>query len=46
MAAFFTAYEKVAQAARQFEDLPIFNIPWFHNVVILQKIKSNEERLW
>jgi predicted nuclease of restriction endonuclease-like (RecB) superfamily len=46
MQAFFSAYEKVAQAARQLETLPIFSIPWFHNVVILQKIKNTEERLW
>ncbi|KKR97022.1 MAG: hypothetical protein UU47_C0003G0009 [candidate division TM6 bacterium GW2011_GWE2_41_16] len=46
MQAFYTAYEKVAQAARQIEDIPIFYIPWFHNVVIMQQVKNNEERLW
>lgn len=46
MQAFYAAYEKVAQAARLFEDMPIFNIPWFHNVVIMQKLKTIEERLW
>jgi len=46
MQAFYGAYEKVAQPARQIEDMPIFNIPWFHNVVIMQKLKKNEERLW
>ncbi len=46
MQAFYGAYEKVAQAARQIEDMPIFNIPWFHNVIIMQKLKNNEERLW
>lgn len=44
--AFYAAYELVAQAARQLEDLPIFHIPWFHNVTLLQKIKSADERLW
>jgi predicted nuclease of restriction endonuclease-like (RecB) superfamily len=44
--AFFMAYDLVAQAARQLDDLPIFNIPWFHNVIIIQKIKTSEERLW
>ena len=44
--AFYRAYEKVAQPARQLEDLPIFNIPWFHNVVLLQKLKNNKKRLW
>ena len=46
MQAFFEAYQKVAQAARQLDDLPVFNIPWFHNVVLIQKIKNVEERLW
>ncbi len=46
MQAFYGAYEIVAQAARQLEKLPMFNIPWWHNVVLLQKIKSNEQRLW
>jgi predicted nuclease of restriction endonuclease-like (RecB) superfamily len=46
MKAFFEAYEKVAQAARQIDDIPIFGIPWFHNVVIMQKIKDAKERLW
>ncbi len=46
MQAFFTAYEKVAQAVRQFESLPIFHIPWGHNILLLQKIKDNDERLW
>lgn len=36
----------MTQAATQLENLPIFNIPWFHNVVIMQKIKGIQERLW
>jgi hypothetical protein len=46
MQAFYRAYEKVQQVARQLEDLPIFNIPWWHNIVLLSKLKNNEERLW
>jgi predicted nuclease of restriction endonuclease-like (RecB) superfamily len=46
MKAFFIAYEKVAQAVRQFESLPIFSIPWGHNILLLQKIKDANERLW
>lgn len=46
MQAFFKAYLIVAQAVRQLDELPIFNIPWGHNVVIFQKLKSPEERLW
>lgn len=46
MKAFYIAYEKVAQAVRQFESLPIFSIPWGHNILLLQKIKNKDERLW
>ncbi len=46
MKAFFIAYEKVAQAVRQLESLPIFLIPWGHNILLLQKIKNHDERLW
>jgi predicted nuclease of restriction endonuclease-like (RecB) superfamily len=46
MRVFFLSYAKVAQAVRQFEGLPICNIPWGHNVLIFQKIKNNDERLW
>ena len=46
MRAFYSTYEKVAQAARQFEELAIFSIPWGHNVIILQKLKNSKEQLW
>lgn len=46
MRVFFISYAKVAQAVRQFEDLPICNIPWGHNVLIFQKIKNSDECLW
>ena len=46
MKAFFSAYEKVAQAVRQFDLLPIFDVPWGHNILLLQKLKNNNERLW
>ena len=46
MQAFYKAYELLTQPASVILDLPIFNIPWFHNVILLQKLKSNEERLW
>ena len=46
MKAFFIAYEKVAQAVRQFESLPIFSIPWGHNILLLQKLKDANQRLW
>lgn len=46
MVKFYQSYVIVSQLATQLEDLPIFNIPWFHNVVLMMKIKDNEERLW
>jgi len=46
MRSFYSAYEKVSQAVRQIEDLPIFDIPWGHNVILITKIKANAERLW
>ncbi len=35
MKAFFVAYEKVAQAVRLFESLPIFDIPWGHSEIMV-----------
>jgi len=46
MKSFYDAYEKVSQAVRQLEDLPIFNIHWGHNVILITKVKNIEERLW
>ena len=46
MRAFYKAYEKVSVPPIQFRKLPIFNIPWWHNVILLIKLKNNEERLW
>ncbi|NGX48015.1 MAG: hypothetical protein K1000chlam3_01402 [Chlamydiae bacterium] len=46
MKAFYSSYKKVAQPVRQLEDLPIFSIPWGHNIVIFQQVKTEKERLW
>lgn len=46
MRAFYLSYEKVSQTVRQFEELPISQIPWGHNVILVTKIKDTEERLW
>lgn len=46
MKAFFIAYGKVAQAVRQLDLLPIFSIPWGHNILLIQKLKDADERLW
>jgi len=46
MKAFYSAYAKVPQAVGQLEKLPIFFIPWGHNVILLEALKHTEERLW
>jgi len=46
MQAFYLAYAKVAQAVRLFDELPFFKIPWGHNIVLLQKLKDDKDRLW
>jgi len=54
MRAFYLAYAqqrtKLAQPARDLDYtiLPqvVTEIPWFHNVVLVEKIKNNKERVW
>lgn len=46
MRAFYQAYEKVAQSVRQIEDLPFFSIPWGHNILLIERVKTQEVRLW
>ncbi len=46
MKAFYEAYRNIIAAAINLENLPIFNIPWLHNALIITKIKNNDERLW
>jgi predicted nuclease of restriction endonuclease-like (RecB) superfamily len=26
--------------------MPFFNIPWWHNIILLTKLKDNDQRLW
>ncbi len=50
MRAFYLSCQIVAQPARQFavHDLPeaFLLIPWWHNVILMEKIPSLEERTW
>lgn len=46
MKAFYSAYAKVPQLVGQLEQIPVFYIPWGHNVVLLESLKYMEERLW
>jgi predicted nuclease of restriction endonuclease-like (RecB) superfamily len=42
MRAFYLAYPDEAQFVTQ----PVSQIPWGHNIVLFQKIKDADERLW
>ena len=46
MTRFYRAYNHCPTAVGQLEKLPIFRIPWAHNIVIFEKGKSPEEMLW
>ena len=46
MRSFYLAYQIVPQAVAQFEELPIFKIPWGHNAILLEKLRDAEQRLW
>lgn len=46
MRAFYQAYCNIIAAATELDNVPIFNIPWFHNVVLLNKVKNPEESMW
>lgn len=46
MKAFYSAYAKVPQVVGQLEQIPIFSIPWGHNIILLESVKHAEERLW
>ena len=36
----------LASLSSLFETLPIFSIPWGHNILLLQKVKDANERIW
>jgi predicted nuclease of restriction endonuclease-like (RecB) superfamily len=48
MRSFYQTYAKVQQAAGQLETPPDFclNIPWWHNVILMEKVKTLAEREW
>lgn len=50
MKAFYLAYPNCLPPVRQFTDMSdlsiLSRIPWAHNIVLIEKIKSAEERLW
>ena len=47
MKAFYVEYAISLPPVRQFNDMSIIcQIPWAHNIVLMEKIKSIDERLW
>ncbi|MCK4517794.1 hypothetical protein KAT92_03400 [Candidatus Babeliales bacterium] len=46
MRAFYRAYANCATAVTQIEDIPVFSIPWGHNIVLVESVKDPEARLW
>lgn len=47
MRAFYTAYRSIVQEALgQLQTLSVFLIPWWHNLILLNKLKDCTERLW
>ena len=46
MRAFYLNYKIVPQAVGQLGDLPIFNIPWGHNAILLEQVKDLSSRIW
>lgn len=50
MVAFYKAYAILPQPVAELDKRPIpeplESIPWGHNAVLLEKLKSNEERVW
>jgi predicted nuclease of restriction endonuclease-like (RecB) superfamily len=46
MRAFYLAYGKSLDPTRQIDSLPFFNLPWWHNIILLTKLKDDTQRLW
>jgi predicted nuclease of restriction endonuclease-like (RecB) superfamily len=46
MRSFYLAYARVQQPVGLLNELPIVQIPWGHNVVLITKLKDTQERLW
>jgi predicted nuclease of restriction endonuclease-like (RecB) superfamily len=46
MRSFYLAYTIVPQAVGQINSLPIAQIPWGHNVLLIEKIKDLDEPIW
>ncbi|MDY0171216.1 MAG: PDDEXK nuclease domain-containing protein [Thermoguttaceae bacterium] len=45
-AAQLPASAKVPQVAAQMSESPLWSIPWFHHVILIEKVKDRPTRLW
>ena len=46
MRAFYLAYSIYPQAVGELGELPFFNVPWGHNIILFEGVKNLDERLW
>lgn len=46
MKSFYLAYQQVSQLVRQLDNLPIFQLPWGHNIILIEMLNSAEQRIW
>ncbi len=46
MRAFYKAYAIIQKSSGQLEELSIFSIPWWHNILLITRSKNTTERLW
>lgn len=44
--AFYQTYQIVPQTVGQFENSPFFRIPWGHNILLIEKLNTLEQRTW
>lgn len=46
MRSFYLAYSIYPQTVGKLEKLPIFRVPWGHNIAIIENVKNLRDRLW
>lgn len=46
MRAFYLTYAELESDEEPIQNLPIFKIPWTHNIILLNKLSANKQRLW
>ncbi|MFZ4099829.1 MAG: PDDEXK nuclease domain-containing protein, partial [Chlamydiia bacterium] len=46
MKAWYKAYAISPQVVGKLEGIPLFSIPWGHNIILIERLKDNDQRLW